>query len=83
MRERAWSVQQVVETNRWLLDFLLKRFPDGSVNIFDRDLRYLYAAGAGYDRLGIPPIALIGRRLDEVFPDDARANSTAPHRPEA
>jgi len=57
-----------VHTHRWLLDYLLKRFPDGSINIFDRDFRYLYAAGAGHARLGLVPIMLIGHRLDEIFP---------------
>jgi len=70
MSEQDRSVHHLVETHRWLLDFLLKRFPDGSVNIFERDLRYLYTAGTGHDRLRIPPVVLIGRRLDEVYPAD-------------
>jgi DNA-binding CsgD family transcriptional regulator len=65
-----WSVQELVQTHRWLLDFLLKQFPDGSINVFDRDFRYLYATGAGHEKLGLMPMALIGHRLDEVFPAD-------------
>jgi hypothetical protein len=51
-----------------LLDALLRHFPDGSINVFDRDLRYLYAAGAGHARLGLVPATLIGKRLDDLFP---------------
>src|SRR6188474_1477127 len=70
---QEWSVQQLVQSNSWLLDFLLRQFPDGSINVFDRDFRYLYATGAGHDKLGLIPVALIGHRLDEVFPADVVA----------
>jgi DNA-binding CsgD family transcriptional regulator len=66
-----WSIQQLVQTHRWLLDFLLKQFPDGSINVFDRELRYLYVAGAGLGRVGLMPVALIGQRLDDLFSGDS------------
>jgi len=65
------SVQDAMRTQRWLFDTMQDRFPDGSLNVFDRDLRYLYAAGAGLARVGLTPEMLIGRRLDDLFPADS------------
>jgi DNA-binding CsgD family transcriptional regulator len=61
------SVKEALRSSRWLLDVLLEQFPEGSVNVFDRDFRYLYAAGTGLARVGLSPDLLIGRRLDDVF----------------
>ena len=52
--------------------------PTGSVNIFDRDLRYLFASGGGLADAGLDPQRLIGRTLAEVFGEDA-ANTVRPH----
>jgi PAS domain S-box-containing protein len=49
---------------------LLDNFPNGSVNVFDRDLRYELAAGRGLEQSGIDPEQLIGRTLAEIFPPD-------------
>jgi hypothetical protein len=75
MTEPAWSIQRLVQGHRWLLDYLLKQFPVGSINVFDRDLRYLYATGAGHDRLGLLSVALIGRRLGDIFPAEVVAQA--------
>ena len=45
----------------------LDGFPNGSINVFDRDLRYVFAAGSGLTELGLSPKALVGRTLDELF----------------
>jgi DNA-binding CsgD family transcriptional regulator len=63
------SVQDAIRANRWLLDAMLEQFPDGAVNVFDRDLRFLYVAGTGLSRIGLRPEELIGHRLDELFPE--------------
>ena len=52
---------------------LLAALPNGSVSVFDNDLRYLYAAGKGLDAVGLRPETLIGKRLSEVFPPEAAA----------
>jgi DNA-binding CsgD family transcriptional regulator len=67
------SVAGTIRAHRWLLDAMLAQFPDGSINVFDRSLCYLHAAGAGLDRVGLSPAGLIGRRLDELFSADAVA----------
>jgi DNA-binding CsgD family transcriptional regulator len=66
-------IQGAVRAHRWLLDGMLRRFPNGSVSVFDRDLRYLYAAGEGLGRVGLSPASLIGKRLADLFPADSVA----------
>src|SRR3954469_21756381 len=62
------SVQEALRSGRCLLDAMLRPFPNGSINVFDRDLRYLYAAGTTFDRGGLSPDGLIGRRIEALFP---------------
>jgi signal transduction histidine kinase len=50
-----------------LLHAVLDAFPNGSINVFDRDLRYVFAAGRGLPQAGLAPTLLAGRRLDELF----------------
>src|SRR3954469_19831707 len=60
-------------TRAWDPAHLAESLPNGSVSIFDRDLRYVYAAGQGLHDVGLTPDALIGKRLAEAFPADATA----------
>src|SRR4051794_2739756 len=57
---------------------LLGHLPDGSVNVFDRDLRYLLAEGRGLATVGLSPEMLVGRTLAEVFPPESVA-AVLPH----
>jgi PAS domain S-box-containing protein len=50
---------------------LLRNFPNGSVNVFDRDLRYLLAEGRGLEEEGLSPEVLVGKTLDELFPKES------------
>ena len=50
---------------------LLANFPNGSVNVFDRDLRYLLAEGRGLQEAGLAPEALVGKTIDELFPKES------------
>jgi PAS domain S-box-containing protein len=52
---------------------LLRGFPNGSVNVFDRDLRYLLAEGRGLEEEGLTPEALVGKTLGELFPKESAA----------
>ena len=42
-------------------------FPNGSVNVFDRDLRYIFAGGRGLEEVGLSSKVLVGKTLAEVF----------------
>ncbi|MDX1907291.1 MAG: PAS domain-containing protein [Bacteroidia bacterium] len=54
-----------------LLDAVFSQFPQGAILMFDRQLRYLYAHGAGLRDIGLVPGDLIGRTLYEVFPQES------------
>jgi hypothetical protein len=55
----------------------LGNFRDGSINIFDRDYRYLATGGDGLPRVGLTPEILTGHSLWELFP---RPSVQAAHR---
>src|ERR687890_2257287 len=50
---------------------LLRNFPNGSVNVFDRDLRYVLAEGQGLRQEGLSPEMLVGKTLHELFPKES------------
>ena len=49
------------------LDAVADALPGGSLNVFDRHLRYVYARGSGLAEVGLSPDALVGRTLVEVY----------------
>lgn len=53
-----------------LLRSLLHHLPNGSVNVFDRDLRYHLAEGQGLAQVGLSSAMLVGKTLREVFPEE-------------
>jgi len=63
-RKRAEAAQRKSEE---LLRRLLENFPNGSVNVFDRDLRYIFAGGRGLEEVGLSSKVLVGKTLAEVF----------------
>ncbi len=50
---------------------LLRNFPNGSVNVFDENFRYLLAEGRGLEDVGLSPEMLVGKTLDELFPKES------------
>ncbi len=66
-RKRAEAVQRKSEE---LIRRLLANFPNGSVNVFDRDLRYRLAEGQGLAQVGLSPEMLVGKTLGELFPEE-------------
>src|SRR5215217_2184282 len=50
-----------------LLRAVAERFPNGSISVFDRELRYVLAEGEGLASAGLSASSLIGRTLHEVF----------------
>jgi PAS domain S-box-containing protein len=53
--------------NKQFLRKLLQNFPNGSVNVFDRELRYVLAEGKGLTELGLSPEGIVGKTLYELF----------------
>ena len=52
---------------------LIENFPDGSVLLFDQNLRYVLADGAGLRDIGLSKDQLLGKTLHEIFEPDLRA----------
>ncbi|QLG49708.1 PAS domain S-box protein [Natrinema halophilum] len=49
---------------------LVENFPDGSVGLFDEDLRYTAVGGQLLNALDVDPADRIGRSIRELHPDD-------------
>ena len=60
----------VVPFRTSLVDTLLQRLPNGSVSVFDREYRYLWAGGAGLAAVGLTTDYVLGRSLHDLFPPD-------------
>ncbi|HEV7842829.1 MAG TPA: ATP-binding protein, partial [Pyrinomonadaceae bacterium] len=59
---------------------LLENFPNGSINIFDRELRYLLAAGKGLEQAGLFAGGLVGKSLFELFPQEDAEHAATHYR---
>ncbi|WP_226042756.1 PAS domain S-box protein [Natrinema sp. DC36] len=71
--ERKKAQRQLAESER-LYRTLAENFPNGTVGVYDHDLRYMLAAG---EKVGGPaPSAeeIEGTRMPELYPDDAVAD---------
>ncbi|MBD0370177.1 MAG: response regulator [Pyrinomonadaceae bacterium] len=50
-----------------VLQKLLENFPNGSINIFDKELRYLFSAGKGLEEAGLSSSQLVGKTIFDLF----------------
>ena len=64
----------------FLLDGILDSFPEGSLFVFDRDLRYLAVGGESLPVMDVTPENLVGRTLWEAFPAEIAAAMEPPYR---
>src|SRR3954452_8226071 len=71
--ERESSVEEALRSRSWLLDAMLRPFPIGTINVLDRDLRYLYATGADFERVGLSSDVVIGHRMGGLLPREGVA----------
>jgi len=68
---QASDTEEALEQREKLVRQLLRNFPNGSVNVFDRDLRYVLAEGQGLRQEGLSPEMLVGKTLHELFPKES------------
>ena len=54
-----------------LLRHVASNIPGGSLNVLDRDLRYLFAGGRGLAQVGLSSEQLVGKTLAEIFPPES------------
>lgn len=64
-------VEEALRNSEQLLRHLMHNLPGGSLNVFDSDLRYLFAAGQGLAQTGLTSERLVGKTLADLFPAEA------------
>ncbi|MEP0752154.1 PAS domain S-box protein [Trichocoleus sp. Lan] len=62
--------EEALRQSEELYRALARNFPDGSVALFDKDLRYLLADGSELAAIGLSKELMEGKTLWEVFPPD-------------
>jgi len=67
-RKRA---EDALRDSEQVLDHLIRNIPGGSISVFDREIRYLFAGGQGLTQVGLSPEKLVGKSLSELFPREA------------
>ena len=74
------QANEAIRTSQQMFAHLLECFPNGSVNVFDPDLRYVMTAGRGLAQIGLTPEQVIGKTLAELFPPEQVAVVEGPYR---
>jgi PAS domain S-box-containing protein len=69
-RRRA---EEALRKSEELYHTLVRNFPNGAVFLFDQDLRYTIADGAGLATIGLSKKALEGKTLEEAWPPETCA----------
>jgi PAS domain S-box-containing protein len=64
------EAEEALKENETFVRQVLRSLPNGSVNVFDRDLRYLFAEGRGLEEVGMSFETLVGRTIQEVFGEE-------------
>jgi PAS domain S-box-containing protein len=64
------EAEEALKQNETFVRQLLRSLPNGSVNVFDRDLRYLFTEGRGLEEVGMSRETLVGRTIHEVFGEE-------------
>jgi diguanylate cyclase (GGDEF)-like protein/PAS domain S-box-containing protein len=64
------EAEKALKENETFVRQLLRSLPNGSVNVFDRDLRYLFAEGRGLEEVGMSLETLVGRTIQEAFSEE-------------
>jgi len=64
------EAEEALKENETFVRQVLRSLPNGSVNVFDRDLRYLFAEGRGLEEVGMSLETLVGRTIQEVFGEE-------------
>ncbi|MDQ3638983.1 MAG: PAS domain S-box protein, partial [Actinomycetota bacterium] len=64
------QAEETLKENEIFVRWLLHNLPNGSENVFDRDLRYLLSEGRALEEIGLSSEMLVGRTLGEVFGEE-------------
>jgi PAS domain S-box-containing protein len=61
-----------LEESRRLYQIVARNFPDGTINVFDKNLRYIFAEGSELFRYGITSEKLVGTEYISRLPEQVR-----------
>jgi diguanylate cyclase (GGDEF)-like protein/PAS domain S-box-containing protein len=64
------ETEEALKENETFVRQLLRSLPNGSVNVFDRDLRYLFAEGRGLEEVGMSLETLVDKTIQEIFGEE-------------
>ncbi len=70
--EERTTIEQMLRESQHLYTEIAKNFPNGVINVFDRNLHYIFANGKGLSDAGIDPAKLIGTSFLERLNPEAR-----------
>ncbi|MCU0648445.1 MAG: ATP-binding protein [Gemmatimonadaceae bacterium] len=73
LEERLAEQSRALRNSELLHRTLIRHFPNGSVSLVDRDLRFVLIDGAGFREYGIDPATMVGFTLRECLPPELAA----------
>lgn len=65
--ERRTKVEEALRDSQVLYSLIASNFPNGVINVFDKDFNYVFAEGKGLSDAGIDPNLLVGSNFLEQF----------------
>ena len=74
LEQRVNDRTKKLEEAQRLHYLIAQNFPKGTINVFDKDLNYIFVAGEEFLKLGIDSEKLIGRNYIKRLPQDISAN---------
>jgi two-component system CheB/CheR fusion protein len=85
LREHQANLERLVEERtrtiserECMLSEILRNYPGGSISVFDRELRYVFADGLGLSEAGLDRETLLGKSISEIYPAEL-AQQVRPH----
>ncbi|NNE55500.1 MAG: PAS domain S-box protein, partial [Flavobacteriales bacterium] len=70
LEQRVEDRTQQLHESQLMYSMIARSFPNGTINVFDRDLNYVFAEGKEMYRLGITSEALVGTNYLDRIPKD-------------
>lgn len=71
--EQRKLVEEALRDSQELYSVIASNFPNGVINVFDRDFKYIFADGKGLSDAGIDPVTLVGSNFLDRIPAETRA----------
>lgn len=76
LEDRVAKRTEALRESQQLYSTIAKNFPNGTINVFDRNLNYIFVDGQELSRIGIDAQHLIGTSYSEHLPEHLRNDIT-------